>query len=81
MLFASIWGHWIAQAHVAGRSILPATLISVAIAASLHGLYDFIVILNPRHSLPVAALGIIVIWLWRLRVLRTMHRNATKEDR
>jgi RsiW-degrading membrane proteinase PrsW (M82 family) len=81
MLFASIWGHWIAQAHVAGRSILPATLISVAIAASLHGLYDFIVILNPRHSLPVAALGIIVIWLWRLRVLRTMHRNATQEDR
>jgi len=79
MLFASIWGHWIAQAHVAGRSIVPATIASVAVASTLHGLYDFIVISNPRSALPIAAIGILVIWLWRLRVLRAMHRDASQD--
>jgi RsiW-degrading membrane proteinase PrsW (M82 family) len=79
MLFASIWGHWIAQAHLAGRSIIPATLASLAVAAGLHGLYDFIVILNPRHALPVAALGILAIWVWRLRKLRALHDDASQE--
>ena len=79
MLFASIWGHWIAQAHLAGRSIVPAALASVAIASALHGLYDFIVISNPRSALPIAAFGILVIWLWRLRVLRAMHRDASQD--
>jgi RsiW-degrading membrane proteinase PrsW (M82 family) len=79
MLFASIWGHWIARAHLEGRSIFRAALVSFAIAAALHGLYDFVVILNPRHALPIAAFGIIVIWLWRLRVLRAMHRDASQD--
>jgi len=35
ILFASIWGHWIGRAYVAGRSIVPATLASLAVAASL----------------------------------------------
>ena len=79
MLFASIWGHWIAQAHLAGRSIILAAIVSGAIAAILHGLYDFVVISNPGHALPIAALGILVIWLWRLRVLRAMHRDASQD--
>ena len=81
ILFASIWGHWITQAHLAGRSILKATVAGLAVAAGLHGLYDFVVILNPRNSLPVAALGIVAIWVWRLRLLRAMHRKASHQDR
>jgi protease PrsW len=80
MLFASIWGHWIAQAHLAGRSIIPAAVVSVALASTLHGLYDFVVIFNPSHALPIAALGILVIWLWRLRVLRAMHKDASQDS-
>jgi len=79
MLFASIWGHWIAQAHLAGRSIVPATLASVGAASILHGLYDYLVISNPGRALPMAAIGILVIWLWRLRVLRAMHKDASQE--
>lgn len=79
ILFASIWGHWITQAHLAGRPIIGVTIASLAIAAGLHGLYDFVVIANPRNALPIAALGILGIWLWRLRLLRAMHRKASQD--
>jgi RsiW-degrading membrane proteinase PrsW (M82 family) len=79
MLFASIWGHWIARAHLEGRSVVRATIISAIIASTLHGLYDFVVILNPRHALPVAAFGILVIWLWRLSILRALHEDASQD--
>ena len=81
ILFASIWGHWIAQAWLRGRSVIRTTLVSVAVAAGLHGIYDFVVILNPRNSLPIAALLILVIWLWRLKLLRALHSKARSQDR
>ena len=79
ILFASIWGHWVTQAHIAGRSIVASAIVSTAAAAILHGIYDFIVILNPRFALPVAALMIVSIWLWRLRVLRSLHQEASQD--
>lgn len=81
ILFASIWGHWVTQAHLAGRPVLLAVLLSTMAAAALHGLYDFVVILNPRFALPAAALMIVAIWLWRLRVLHELHREASQERR
>ena len=79
MLFASIWGHWIARAHLAGRSIVVPTLVSFAVAALLHGLYDFVVILSPRHAPAFVVIGVLSIWLWRLRVLRALHEEASQE--
>ncbi len=79
MLFASIWGHWVTQAHIAGRPIATTVVISTAVAALLHGIYDFIVILNPRFALPVAAAMIVAIWLWRLKVLRSLHSEASQD--
>jgi RsiW-degrading membrane proteinase PrsW (M82 family) len=79
ILFASIWGHWIGQAYLAGRSIVPAAIASLAVAAGLHGLYDFVVILNPRLGLPIAASLILAMWLWRLKILRAMHKAASQE--
>lgn len=79
MLFASIWGHWIGQAYLNDRSIAKAAIASLALAAGLHGLYDFIVILNPRNSLPIAALMIVAVWLWRLRLMRAMHEKASQD--
>ena len=79
MLFASIWGHWVTQAHIEGRAIAVTVVVSTAVAALLHGIYDFIVILNPRFALPVAALMIVAIWIWRLRVLRSLHREASQD--
>lgn len=79
ILFASIWGHWIARAHLAGHPVAGAALAGLAVAAGLHGLYDFIVILNPRNSLPIAALMIVGMWLWRLKLMRAMHEDASQE--
>jgi len=79
ILFASIWGHWIGQAHLNRRSIAKATLVSLAVAAGLHGLYDYMVLLNPRNALLCAALMIATLWLWRLRLMRKMHIEASQD--
>jgi RsiW-degrading membrane proteinase PrsW (M82 family) len=77
IVFASIWGYRIALAHIAGRTWLPAALLGFAIAAVLHGLYDFAVLLQPLSALPGAALLIVSIWVWRLRLLRRLHNDAS----
>ncbi|MDJ0814036.1 MAG: PrsW family glutamic-type intramembrane protease [Woeseiaceae bacterium] len=79
ILFASIWGHWIVRARLAGRPILPSVILSTAAASALHGVYDFIVILNPRFALPAAGLMIAAIWIWRLRVLHKLHQEASQD--
>lgn len=80
MLFASIWGHWIAQAFLDGRPLMRATLVSFAVAAVLHGLYDFVVILRPQNSLPIAAAIIVLVWVWRLRLLRRLDEDARSQE-
>lgn len=79
ILFASIWGYLVARAVMNGRSIAMAALTGYAIAAVLHGLYDFIVIMKPRNALPVAALLILVIWLWRLKLMHELHKAASQD--
>ena len=79
ILFASIWGHWIAQAFLHRRSIIVAAIIGFAIAAALHGLYDFIVLMKPRSALPLAALLILAVWLWRLKLMHDMHEEASQD--
>lgn len=76
IVFASIWGRWIGQAVVDGTALLPAILAGFVIAALLHGLYDFMVLLQPYSALPFAAALIVLIWLWRLRLLRRLAREA-----
>jgi RsiW-degrading membrane proteinase PrsW (M82 family) len=78
MLFASIWGYWIARATLADQSVLRAGLVGFAIAAALHGLYDFMVLLKPYSALPCAALLVLVVWIWRLKVMRKLHIEATQ---
>jgi len=80
IIFASIWGHWIGSAYLAGRSIIACTLKGFIAAAVLHGLYNFVVLANPGWSLPVAAGGILVLWVWRLRLLHTLHLDAVKRE-
>lgn len=80
ILFASIWAHWITGARLAGRSILLPATIGFLISASLHGLYDFLVLLRPVTALPAAALLIIAIWVWRLFLMRRMHDEAVRES-
>lgn len=80
ILFASIWAFWISRARLAGSSITKPALLGFAIAAFLHGFYDFLVLLQPVAALPIAASLIIAIWIWRLRVMHRMHRNALRNS-
>jgi len=80
ILFASIWAYWISRAKLAGSSIVKSALLGFALAAFLHGLYDFLVLLEPVAALPIAATLIIAIWLWRLRVMHRMHQNAVNRN-
>lgn len=77
IVFASVWGYWIGRAHMEGKSLLRASLLGFVIAAVLHGLYDFIVLLQPYSALPCAALLIVTIWFWRLHTMRQLHSEAT----
>ena len=76
ILFASIWAHWITQAWLKREPLGLPTAIGFLLAALLHGIYDFLVLLNPVVTPPIAALLIIVIWIWRLILLRRLHRDA-----
>ena len=81
MLFASIWGYWIGMAFLERRSVIKAGVAAFIVAAGLHGLYDFIVLLNPTHALPIAAALIIAMWIWRLKLLHVLHLDAVQEAR
>ncbi|NQV86402.1 MAG: PrsW family intramembrane metalloprotease [Woeseiaceae bacterium] len=76
ILFASIWAHRITQAKLNQKSISRAVVPGFLLAALLHGLYDFLVLLTPIAALPIAATLIIVIWIWRLILMRRLHREA-----
>lgn len=76
ILFASIWAYWISRARLARTAIWRPAVGGFALAAALHGIYDFLVLLQPIAALPMAAMLIIAIWIWRLRVLRRLHRDA-----
>ncbi|MBT8065880.1 MAG: PrsW family intramembrane metalloprotease [Gammaproteobacteria bacterium] len=80
ILFASIWAYWISSALLAKKSIWRPAIIGFGLAAALHGVYDFLVLLRPIAALPMAAMLIIAIWIWRLRVLRQLHRDAVARD-
>jgi RsiW-degrading membrane proteinase PrsW (M82 family) len=76
IVFASIWGYYIGCARLAGTSLPKAILASLAATALLHGIYDYIAIALPASALPAAALLVLGIWLWRLRLIRNLHRLA-----
>ncbi len=76
IMFASIWGYRIGLAHLQQTPLLAATLLGLAVAALVHGVYDFAVIGLPAWGRPVSALLILVIWLWRMNIIRQMHVAA-----
>lgn len=78
IVFASIWAYWITRARLAGRPLVLPALMGFLLAASLHGMYDFLVLRYPVTALPTAAAMITVIWVWRLRLMHRMHEDAVR---
>ena len=79
IVFASIWGYWIGRAYQQQTSMLKAAVIGFLIAAVLHGMYDFMVLLQPYSALPAAALLIVGIWVWRLFAIRKLHGQTIRD--
>ena len=69
------------RAYLARKSWWGPALLGFVLAALLHGLYDFMVLLEPVTALPMAAAMIAGIWIWRLRLMRRMHEDALRESR
>lgn len=79
MLFASIWGFTIGCAQLRGEPLAGGIIRGFLIAAGLHGLYDFVVMQSAFNALPIAAGLIVVIWIWRLKLMRVMQDSALRE--
>ena len=75
VMFASIWGYACSRAQCAGKPVLPAGLAALAVAAALHGIYDFLVIGFPAWAGIGAPLIIGVVWAWRLHLVRELTRH------
>ena len=76
IVFASIWGYYIGRAYLRKESLTRTAVSTLVVAAILHGVYDFVVIALPASALPITALLILGIWLWRLRLIRDLHEKA-----
>ncbi len=74
-VFASIWGQAVGAACIRRKRLLPAILKGVGLAALVHGLFDFFT-LSPLLRF-LAALLLLVAWLWRIR---TVERLARREE-
>ncbi len=73
IVFASLWGYFIGRAWLCQRSVLKTGLVALTAAALVHGIYDFFVIGFAPEALPIAALIVIAVWIWRLREIRYLH--------
>ncbi len=78
ILFASIWGFTIGCARIRGEPLLPAMGSGFLVAAGLHGFYDFIVLQQSLNALPIAAVLMAGVWIWRLRLLRVLQQSAAR---
>lgn len=74
-MFASIWGYTCSRARHEGRPLLRSALIGLGIAALVHGIYDFFVLAAPPYVRPLSAGIILIVWIWRLRVVRRLHEK------
>jgi RsiW-degrading membrane proteinase PrsW (M82 family) len=73
IMFASIWGYHIGMTFIRGKSLLPTIVAAVGVTILLHGIYDFVVLAFPAPALPIAAVLILAIWIWRMRLIRNLH--------
>lgn len=78
IMFASIWAYPIGQAFLRKEALLPIAAAAIAATAVMHGTYDFVVIALPAPALPVSAFLILLIWIWRMSLIRNLHGASTE---
>ena len=72
IVFASVWAYPTGCAWLSGRGLARTAALSLGAAACLHGVYDFIAIGFAPNALLAAALLVGALWVWRLRLMRTL---------
>lgn len=78
IMFASIWAYYIGLAFLQQQRLAFVVLKYLGLAALMHGIYDFIVIALPVAALPSSAFLILAVWLWRMRLIRNLHRKTSE---
>ncbi len=78
IMFASIWAYYIGLAFLHGQRLAFVVLKYLGLAVLAHGIYDFMVIALPVSALPLSALLILAIWVWRMRLIRDLHRETSE---
>ena len=73
-VFSSLFGFTWARAITRGAPPLRAGLAGLALAALAHGAYDYLVMTPLLATASAVAVG--ALWLWRIRVLHRLHREA-----
>lgn len=76
IVFASIWGYYVGRAMLRRHDVLQTAIITLSVAALLHGLFDYLVIALPVLALPTSALLVLGLWLWRLFLIRRLDATA-----
>ncbi len=80
IMFSSIWGYMIGNAYLQGKRLILLSFLALTISALMHGVYDFVVLAFPE-VLPLSALLILAIWLWRMRLIAQLHQRHRDEVR
>jgi RsiW-degrading membrane proteinase PrsW (M82 family) len=81
IMFASIWGYYIGRSHLQGKRLWSAGLVSVPAAMWLHGSYDFLVLAEPYAALPASAGLMLLIWIWRILLIRGLQNRSGYEEK
>lgn len=75
IMFASVWGYHVGLAYLQKKALPATVIVAVGVTALLHGVYDFVVLAMPPPALPVAALLILAIWIWRMSLIGRLQRS------
>jgi len=70
-IFSSIWGYTVGVAHMRGKSLIPASLKGLALAAIVHGLFNFFTTSSALRI--ISSLLILIIWIWRIRTMEKLR--------
>ena len=77
IMFASIWGYRCTKARIERDGFARAALSGLALAALLHGFYDFVMIgLSPWWR-PLSAFLILAVWVWRMHLIRRLTDQSS----
>lgn len=79
-MFASVWGYYVGRSYLQAGTWLSTSLLSVAVAAALHGTYDFLVLSEPWFALPLSAVLMLTIWIWRMLLIRGLQNLSGFEE-